>query len=156
MRKNDDFVAAQGSGGKGETVDERERFSPGFVNHINYYVRDVNVVLPLYDALFGALGLTRAPVRSAAATYARWSSDGVRIDWFNVYEDASSQVSNARVAFRARSPVHVDEVRAHIRDHAINIEGPEAIVAYDPSYYGVSFEDALGNKFEVCYCTLRR
>jgi len=129
---------------------------PGFVNHINYFVSDVKRVLPFYDALFEALGLTPATPRSSLATYVRRSAAGVRVDWFNLYEDASAIASNIRIAFRAHSRGHVDIVRARISAFAANIEGPEGIEAYDTSWYSIRFEDPLGNRFEVCHCAVLR
>jgi hypothetical protein len=128
----------------------------GFINHINFYVRDISMVLPFYDALFEALMMTRATPRSAVATYVSRDQNGVRIAWFNLYEDPEAVPSSGRIAFRARSPRHVDEIRVRICEFAVDIEGPENIVAYDPGYYGLLFADALGNKFEVCHCELRR
>ncbi len=113
-------------------------------------------MLPFYDALFEALGLSKAVARSAKATYGRWDSDGVRIEWFNLLEDPTCVVSATRLAFRAQTRDVVDTVYRAIREHANNLDGPEEIPRVDPSYYGLFFEDALGNKFEICHCALRR
>ncbi len=128
----------------------------GYISHIDFRVKDAALVLPFYDALFEALGFGRAVPRSAIATYARWDSDGVRDEWFNLYEDPTCVASATRLAFRAQSREIVDQVHRAVREHANNIDGPEDLPRVDPSYYGLFFEDALGNKFETCHCALRR
>jgi len=131
----------------------------GFISHIDFRVKNAADVMPFYDALFTALGMRDGPTRTAVKSYARWGADGVRTEWFNLYEDPASAPSASRVAFRADSREAVDDVFQAIRSHARNIEGPEAVERggeFNMSYYGVFFEDAVGNKFEVCHCIMRR
>ncbi|HEV2878695.1 MAG TPA: VOC family protein [Candidatus Eremiobacteraceae bacterium] len=132
---------------------------PGFVSHIDFRVRNAAEALPFYDALFAALGMREGPTRTAVKSYARWDPDGVRIEWFNLYEDSASMPSPTRIAFRVNSNTEVDEVFQAIRAYARNIEGPESVERggkYNMSYYGLFFEDTFGNKFEVCNCIMRR
>lgn len=131
----------------------------GFISHIDFRVTNAAEVLPFYDALFTSLGMREGPSRTAVKSYARWDLDGVRLEWFNLYEDAASGPSGTRIAFRVDSRERVDEVFQAIGDRARNIEGPESIERsgeFNMSYYGVFFEDAFGNKFEVCHCIMRR
>ena len=130
-----------------------------FVSHIDFRVRNAAEVLPFYDALFASLGMREGPTRTAVKSYARWDADGVRTEWFNLYEDPASKPSASRIAFRVDSRERVDDVFQSIRVHARNIEGPEAVERagqFNMSYYGLFFEDAFGNKFEACHCVMRR
>jgi catechol 2,3-dioxygenase-like lactoylglutathione lyase family enzyme len=131
----------------------------GFVSHIDFRVRSVAEVLPFYDALFSALGMREGPTRTAVKSYARWNPEGVRIEWFNLYEDPNSVPTASRIAFQVDSAERVDEVFQAIRGYARDIEGPESIERggeFNMSYRGIFFDDAFGNKFEVCYCIMRR
>ncbi|MDQ6768049.1 MAG: hypothetical protein M3Z41_09610 [Candidatus Eremiobacteraeota bacterium] len=131
----------------------------GFVSHIDFRVPNAAAVLPFYDALFAVLGLREGPTRTALKSYARWDTEGVRTEWFNLYEDPASKPSATRIAFRVDSRDKVDEVFESIRPYAKNIEGPESVERTGPlnmSYYGVFFEDVFGNKFEACHCIMRR
>ena len=131
----------------------------GFISHIDFRITNAAEGLPFYDALFTALGMREGPTRTAIKSYARWDADGVRLEWFNLYEDPASGPSATRIAFRVESRERVDEVLQAIRAHARNIEGPESIERsgqFNMSYYGLFFEDPFGNKFEVCQCVMRR
>jgi catechol 2,3-dioxygenase-like lactoylglutathione lyase family enzyme len=131
----------------------------GFVSHLDFRVQNAAEVMPFYDALFTALGMREGPTRTAVKSYARWDDDGVRTEWFNLFEDPASAPPASRIAFRATSRESVDDVFQAIRAYARNIGGPEAVERggeFNMSYYGVFFEDAFGNKFEVCHCIMRR
>ena len=131
----------------------------GFISHIDFRVTNAAEVIPFYDALFTALGMREGPTRTAVKSYGRWDADGVRNEWFNLYEDSASAPSASRIAFRADSRERVDDVFQAIRVYARNVEGPESVERggqFNMSYYGVFFEDTSGNKFEVCHCIMRR
>jgi predicted lactoylglutathione lyase len=65
--------------------------------------------------------------------------------------DPQHRANGTRIAFRANSRDEVDRLAEVARAAgARSIEGPENYGG-SPRYYAVFFEDADGNKLEICY-----
>jgi catechol 2,3-dioxygenase-like lactoylglutathione lyase family enzyme len=128
-----------------------ERFAFPLFSHIDFRVSDAQAVRPFYDALMGLFGTEPTTVRSARYGYTR-RYGSVRADFFNVYEDPEARPTAMRIAFAAPSTDFVDRVARVVREHgAREIEGPAYFEQAHPTFYGVFFEDPLGNRLEVCH-----
>lgn len=119
-----------------------------FFDHVDLRVTDLARSLPLYDALFTALGMRRIWQNE------HWTGYGygpMEIPFFGVTQAADQRGSLTRIAFAADTREEVDRAGAAIRAAgALAIEGPEFCPEYHPGYYAVFFEDQDGNRFEVC------
>jgi catechol 2,3-dioxygenase-like lactoylglutathione lyase family enzyme len=119
-----------------------------FLDHVDLRVESFERSLPLYDALFLALGMGRI-WRSE-----RWVGYGyaeVEVPFFAITEEAGHRGNHNRIAFAAETKETVDLVGQAIRAAGgQGIEGPEFCPEYHAGYYAVFFEDGDGNRFEVC------
>lgn len=128
-----------------------ERYAFPLFSHIDFRVSDAQAVRPFYDALMGLFGTEPTTVRTARYGYTR-RYGSVRADFFNVYEDPEARPTAMRIAFAAPSTAFVDEVARVVREHgAREVEGPAYFEQAHPTFYGVYFEDPLGNRLEVCH-----
>ena len=117
------------------------------LHHVDLHVRDLEAALRLFDALAERLGYRRYGVEHGYVGYDPIGTQRPRL-WFT--EDPAAAGGSLRLAFGVDSPRAVDEVaRAAARHGARNMEGPGFHPEYGPEYYGVFFEDASGNRYEV-------
>jgi predicted enzyme related to lactoylglutathione lyase len=117
-------------------------------DHIDLRVRNLAEVRSFYETLLPALGFNKDAKIDGWLQYERTGGDGVA-EFFGVTESARHIANECRIAFWASSAAEVDRLAEVVRRAGgRNIEGPgfEA-----PGYYAVFFEDASGNRFEICY-----
>jgi catechol 2,3-dioxygenase-like lactoylglutathione lyase family enzyme len=122
---------------------------PNLLDHIDLRVRDRASAAEFYDRLLRLLGA----VKSVSEEFITWSippaADRAPSGSFGITEDPTHVAGAARIAFRAASRDVVDTVAALLPSlGARAIESDDGI--YGASYYGVFFEDADGNRLEVC------
>lgn len=119
-------------------------------DHVDFRVGDVGRVRLLYDALLLEMGYTDVHEDSDSVGYHRPSERGDDAFFWIVHEDGHA-ANGTRVAFGAASRAEVDRLAAIVREHgARSFEPPHLVAEYGPSYYASFFEDAEGNKLEIC------
>ena len=134
------------------------RVSP--FDHIDLRVRSVSEARHFYDLFLPAVGFTE--VRAGGRGIANddndpWASYGIDTEeskppfiWLTEASDHRGGLN--RVAFWAGSEAEVDCIAAVVRAAGAQVvEGPEYCHDYTPGYYAVFFEDADGNRWEVCF-----
>jgi catechol 2,3-dioxygenase-like lactoylglutathione lyase family enzyme len=118
---------------------------------VDLRVKSLADVCAFYETLLPALGFVRdAKIEGWLQSDAVDESGTVR-EFFGVTESASHVANENRIAFWGDSIAEVDRLAAvAVKAGALNVEGPgfEA-----PDYYAVFFEDASGNRFEICHRT---
>ena len=118
------------------------------LDHIDLRVRSLTEVRSFYQTLLPALGFDRDAKIEGWIQYER-AGDQAKTEFFGVTESKHHVANECRIAFWASSVVDVDRLaKVAIRAGAHNIEGPGFEI---PGYYAVFFEDASGNRFEICH-----
>lgn len=120
-------------------------------DHIDLRVRNLEEVRPFYECLLPALGFVHHAGIEGWLQYDAVGADGTLRDFFGVTESPDHVANENRIAFRAGSNAEVDRLALLVVDAGgKKVEGPgfEA-----PGYYAVFFEDASGNRFEICHRT---
>ena len=118
------------------------------VDHVDLRVSDIAKVRPLYDALLPALGYTRVNADEHQVYYHLPGDD---VDFFGITADPGHRANGTRIAFAAASRKDVDKLGALARAAGAQaFEPPHYCVEYAEDYYATFFEDADGNKFEIC------
>ncbi|HEX3627556.1 MAG TPA: VOC family protein [Verrucomicrobiae bacterium] len=117
-------------------------------DHIDLRVRNLAEVRSFYETLLPELGFNKDAKIDGWIQYERNGDEGAA-EFFGVTESPEHKANECRIAFWAQSVLEVDRLAAVVRQAGgRNIEGPgfEA-----PGYYAVFFEDASGNRFEICH-----
>ena len=119
-------------------------------DHVDLRVSSFAEARKFYDVFLPALGFPRIVAEETDVCY--YAEGDPKMVPFIVLDEKGEHRGNAnRIAFRADSEEEVDRVGAIIRDAgARHVEGPEYCPEYTPGYYAVFFEDADGNKWEIC------
>lgn len=118
-------------------------------DHIDLRVRRLAEVRPLYDALLPALGYTRIVADETCAYY---HLPGKDVDFFGITVDAHHRPNGTRIAFAAASRAQVHELAALASTAGARaFEAPHLCTEYAEKYYATFFEDAEGNKLEICF-----
>ena len=120
------------------------------LDHVDWRVRDFARCRPLYDALLPALGFTKVNADEKSAGYHPADEDpGQPFVW--LVQDRTHVPGLARVAFAGETRDDVDRLSAIARANgATAFEAPAHIAEYGDNYYASFFEDAEGNKLEIC------
>ncbi len=119
-------------------------------DHIDMRVRCLRDALPLYDALLPAMGFTKRNADEESVGYHRPDETGAE-PFFWVLEDAEHVPGATRFAFSAGDRAEVDRLAKLVHEAGARaFEAPELITEYGPNYYAAFFEDATGNKIEIC------
>lgn len=120
-------------------------------DHIDLRVRDLKEVRFFYETLLPVLGFAQADQIDGWLQYNAVGEDGTLREFFGVTESANHAANENRIAFWAESNEEVDRLaEVAVKAGAKNVEGP----GYEASgYYAVFFEDASGNRFEICHRT---
>lgn len=121
-------------------------------DHIDVRVHDLDAARPLYDALLPALGLSERREEPDCLEYYEplRSADSAR-RFFGIHAHAGHVANATRIAFAATTAADVDRLAAiALEAGARAMEGPE-IPYSSERYYAAFFEDASGNKLEICY-----
>ncbi|MHB8356507.1 MAG: VOC family protein [Vulcanimicrobiaceae bacterium] len=124
------------------------------LDHIDLRVRDLSEARPLYDAIMPLLGF-RHPVEDESDGCICYDScTGLmesHLPFIALIEDKTHHPSATRIAFYAPGRTAVDEIAATAERHgALSFEAAHFCQEYSPRYYACFFEDASGNKLEVC------
>ena len=126
-----------------------------FLDHIDLRVSDLAAAQKLYDGWLPALGLSEIVDGQGQRGY---TMPGGRKDTPFVWLDAlpGHRGGANRIAFWAHSEEEVNRLgKIVLEAGARAVEGPEYCHGYTPGYYAVFFEDADGNKWEICCRTAR-
>lgn len=120
------------------------------LDHIDMRVRDLALVRPLYDALLPKMGYSKINADEESAGYHRPDESGAQ-PFIWLAEDSAHIVNGTRLAFAADSRAQVDRL-AKVAESAgaRAFEAPALITEYGENYYAAFFEDAEGNKLEIC------
>jgi catechol 2,3-dioxygenase-like lactoylglutathione lyase family enzyme len=117
-------------------------------DHTDLRVRNLARTRPLYDALLPALGYTRVSADETCVYYHLPRED---VDFFGITADENHRPNGTRIAFAASSREQVDELAALVKAAgARSFEPPHICLEYTEKYYAAFFEDADGNKLEIC------
>jgi predicted lactoylglutathione lyase len=118
-------------------------------DHIDLRVSELAKVRALYDALLPAMGFTRLGEDGKNINYYLEAEDRSQ-PFFGLMTDPQHRQNGTRIAFRASSRDDVDRLTNVARlAGAQSLEGPEEYGS--PRYYAAFFEDADGNKLEICF-----
>jgi predicted lactoylglutathione lyase len=120
-------------------------------DHVDLRVSDLAKTRRLYDALLPAMGFSRIAADDQTICYYQPAED--RSIPFLALDCNPSHIANGtRLALRASSRAEVDRLASIAREAgATAFEPPHVCVEYTPFYYATFFEDADGNKLEICY-----
>ena len=119
-------------------------------DHVDLRVSSFAGARKFYDVFLPALGF---PAIRAAESEVCYHGEGDRkmVPFIALNEEPDHRGNANRIAFRADSEEEVDRLGAIIRQAGGHqVEGPEYCRDYTPGYYAVFFEDADGNKWEIC------
>ncbi len=124
------------------------------IDHVDLRVKDLATARRLYDPLMSAMGFSHFEVQGGNINYHRpdkeWSES-----FFGLMTDPDHQPNGSRIAFRARNRDDVDRLAEIARAAGARAFEPPEAYGGSPRYYAAFFEDADGNKLEICYRTDR-
>jgi len=120
-------------------------------DHVDLRVSDLTKTRRLYDMLLPAMGFTEIVADHDSICYYRPGSN--RSDPFlGVDLDPHHRPNGTRLALRAADRLDVDRLAEVARlAGALAFEPPHVCEEYTPFYYAAFFEDADGNKLEICF-----
>lgn len=120
-------------------------------DHVDLRVSDVSKTRNLYDTLLPALGCTDLQEDWNSVCYYAPGVDRERA-FFGIIAEPGHRPNGSRLAFRAGSIKEVDRLGQLAKQAgALSYEAPHVCAEYTPFYYAAFFEDADGNKLEICY-----
>jgi catechol 2,3-dioxygenase-like lactoylglutathione lyase family enzyme len=120
-------------------------------DHVDLRVSDFAKVRLLYDVLLPAMGFTRIAEDAASISYYHPGDDRAE-PFLGLVLDRAHQPNGTRLAFRAVGRTDVDRLAELAQQAgAAAFEPPHVCEDYTPFYYATFFEDADGNKLEICY-----
>lgn len=120
-------------------------------DHVDLRVANLANARPFYDALLPAMGFSKINADAESAGYHISNETGVE-PFIWLVEDPSHKPNGTRIALATQSRGEVDRLAAIVQTAgARNFEPPALQPEYSPNYYAAFFEDAEGNKFEICY-----
>ena len=120
-------------------------------DHIDLRVSSLAKVRELYDALLPAMGFSRLEQDDEDVNYHRPQPDRSG-PFFGLMQDSQHRPNGTRTAFRANSRSEVDRLAQIAHEAGARaFEPPAPYSAESPSYYAAFFEDADGNKLEICF-----
>jgi len=124
-------------------------------DHIDLRVSSLAANKGLFDAFFPALGFSQLHSGEGWMSYSV-PGDHKSQPFIQVDEMPGHRGNANRFAFWADTEEEVNRLGGILRDAGAQVlEGPEYCHDYTPGYYAVFFEDADGNKWEVCCRTAR-
>ena len=120
-------------------------------DHVDLRVSDLSKVRPLYDALLPAMGFSRVAEDADSICYYQPGEDR-SVPFFGLDLDPGHRPNGSRLALRAGSRAEVDRLAQIARDAGAGaFEAPHVCEEYTPFYYAAFFQDADGNKLEICF-----
>ena len=119
-------------------------------DHIDLRVSNVAAARKFYDVFLPAVGFIEVRGEDDWAGY--WTEPGNAKSPFVYLTEEPGHRGNAnRIAFWAETEDEVNRLGEIVRQAGAQVvEGPEYCADYTPGYYAVFFEDADGNKWEIC------
>jgi len=125
-------------------------------DHLDLRVSDLANARSLYDALLPAMGCSQISEDPDSVCYYR-AGEERSAAFLGLLVDPSHRPNGTRIAFRAGSRAELDHL-AHVARTAgaKAFEAPHLCEEYTPLYYAAFFEDADGNKLEICYREMPR
>jgi catechol 2,3-dioxygenase-like lactoylglutathione lyase family enzyme len=124
--------------------------SPVLIDHIDLRVTNLATVRRLYDALLPSMGFSNLEEDGSNVNYHREGDDRSQ-PFFGLMTDREHRPNGTRIALCASSREEVDRLAGIARTAgAAAFEGPENYGG-SSRYYAAFFEDADGNKLEICY-----
>jgi hypothetical protein len=119
-------------------------------DHVDMRVQSLALVRPFYDNLLAAMGYTKQNADEESVGYHRPGETGSE-PFLWLIEEPDHQPGATRIAFAAASTADVDRLASVAQSCGAGaFEAPELIPDYGPNYYATFFEDAEGNKLEIC------
>lgn len=119
------------------------------LDHIDLRVSDIAAARPLYDAVFSAMGFRPNDDDEAVGYHVPDVVDDEGFVW--LVQDASHTANGTRIALHAANRAEVDRLAAVAQSAGARaFEAPHLVLEYGPDYYATFFEDACGNKLEIC------
>jgi catechol 2,3-dioxygenase-like lactoylglutathione lyase family enzyme len=119
-------------------------------DHVDLRVSNLARCRLLYDALLPAMGYTKINADEESAGYHHPDETGAE-PFIWLAEDSDHTPNETRIAFNAASRSDVDRLAAIAKQNgATNFEPAQLVPDYGPYYYATFFEDAEGNKLEIC------
>jgi catechol 2,3-dioxygenase-like lactoylglutathione lyase family enzyme len=120
-------------------------------DHVDLRVSDFSRVRPLYDALLPAMGYSRIDQDPETICYYHPGDDRGQA-FFGIDVDSNHRPNATRIALRAASRDEVDRLAEIARvAGAQAFEPAHLCTEYTPNYYATFFEDADGNRLEICF-----
>jgi len=120
-------------------------------DHIDLRVSDVAKVRTLYDTLLPAMGCSLITEDADSVCYYRPGEERSAA-FLGLLADPAHRPNETRIAFRAADRAEVDRLAELARNAGARaFEAPHVCEEYMPVYYATFFEDADGNKLEICY-----
>lgn len=120
------------------------------LDHVDLRVGDFNRTRALYDAILPAMGYTRINAGDESAGYHLPGETGAE-PFLWIVSDTSHRPNGTRIALAARDRAEVNRLAEIARSNgATAFEPPALIEEYGAKYYATFFEDAEGNKLEIC------
>jgi catechol 2,3-dioxygenase-like lactoylglutathione lyase family enzyme len=120
-------------------------------DHVDLRVSDFRKVRTLYDTLLPAMGFSVVAEDDETICYYRPGRDRTT-PFFGLVVDPAHHPNGTRVALRAGSRDEVDRLSDVARSAGAQaFEPPHVCEEYTPFYYAAFFEDADGNKLELCF-----
>jgi len=121
------------------------------IDHIDLRVSDLTKVRRLYEALLPAMGYSDIVEDEETICYYTPGRDRAK-PFFAIDTDPKHRPNGTRIALRASSRTELDRLAEVARSAgATAFEPPHHCTEYSPEYYATFFEDAEGNKLEICY-----
>jgi len=120
-------------------------------DHVDLRVSDLAKARCLYDALLPAMGFTRLAEDADSICYYRPGEERTAPFW-GLVADPDHRPNVTRIALRAADRAEVDRLAEVARAAgATAFDPPQVCEEYTPFYYAAFFEDADGNKLEICF-----
>lgn len=120
-------------------------------DHVDFRVGDLKRARKLYDALLPAMGYGHIAEDEESICYYAPGRDRSK-PFFAIDLDPEHKPNGSRIALRAASSDEVNRLAEVARQAgATAFEAPHVCTEYTPFYYATFFEDAEGNKLEICY-----
>lgn len=120
------------------------------LDHIDLRVSDIATARPLYDAVFSAMGLRpQNDDEDSIGYHVPGGSEDEGFVW--IVQDRAHVANGTRIAFTARNRAEVDRLAGIAKTAGARaFEEAHPVLEYSADYYATFFEDACGNKFEIC------
>ncbi len=120
-------------------------------DHVDLRVSDFARTRVLYDAVLPAMGFSEIAADAGFVCYYR-PGGGRSNAFLGLALEPLHRPNGTRLAFRAASRAEIDRLSQVAREAGAGaFEPPHVCEEYTPFYYASFFEDADGNKLEICF-----